>query len=341
MPPGADPHQRRPVGAADALDRVERVEHRLDIRVQAPRGMPGVRVAPRDHEHLLAAPHQVLDQAPPRCQVEGVVLVDGRRRNEQRYLPDPLGLWPVLDQLQVLGPQHHRAGRDGYGAADRERRGVHHLRDPRRRGHVAQEAQAAAGQAAAGGVDGRLRGLGVHQRQVARRQRLDQVVHQEAHPLVVAPVQPRVVDQRAGGPIGGQVALHGAVQQRVLRPRRVGEPAVPLGRRDGRGADADPGQLRGQAAQPAAGRQRVAGQPGGEPDRRGVRGQPAPRAQRGVDEQRIERSRPVGQLLRLRIGHLSTGHGTLLGIGSRVAGPGRSQDRGQVHAADGQRQHGG
>jgi hypothetical protein len=87
------------------------------------------------------------------------------------------------------------------------------------------------------------------------------------------------------------------------------------------------------SAQPAAGRHLVAGELGGEMDLRGVRGQPAHRAERGVDKRGVQRSRPVGQLFPLRIGYLSTDHVTLLTMG-------RSRD-GQVRAGDGQRQQGG
>jgi hypothetical protein len=118
--PGADAGQRRPVGATHPLDGVQRVEYRLNVGVKAPAGVPGVRVAPGDHEHLLAVLNQVLDHAAAGCQVQHVVLVDGRRHDEQRYLPDLIGLRPVLDQLQDLGAQHHCSRRDGDVAAHLE-----------------------------------------------------------------------------------------------------------------------------------------------------------------------------------------------------------------------------
>ena len=89
MPPEHTPASAVRSVAGDPLDGVQRLQDRLHVGVQPPVGVPGVRVAPGDHEHLLALPHEVLDQAPARGQVQRVVLVDRRRHDQQRDLAGP------------------------------------------------------------------------------------------------------------------------------------------------------------------------------------------------------------------------------------------------------------
>ena len=60
----------------------------VHVGVEVPGGVPRVWVAPGDHEHLLALPDQVLDQAAAGGQVQRVELVDRRRDDQQRHLPD-------------------------------------------------------------------------------------------------------------------------------------------------------------------------------------------------------------------------------------------------------------
>ena len=173
---GTDPGQCGPLDAGDPLDRVHRVQDRPDVGVEVPRRMPRVRVAPRDHEHLLALTHEELDQAASGRQVQRVVLVDRRRHDQQRNLAHLLGLRGVLDQLEHLGAQHDRARCDGDVAADLERRSVNHLGDARRRCQVAQQLRTPTDQIRPGTVDRLLRGRWVYQWQVARGERLDQVL---------------------------------------------------------------------------------------------------------------------------------------------------------------------
>ena len=85
-PARAEAEQRRLVGAADPVRRVERLRDRLHVGVETPVGVPGVRVAPGDHEHLLPLLDEVLDQAAARGEIERVVLVDRRRDDQQRHL---------------------------------------------------------------------------------------------------------------------------------------------------------------------------------------------------------------------------------------------------------------
>jgi hypothetical protein len=69
----------------------------------------GVGIAPGDDEHLLALLDQPLDQAAPGRQVEHVVLIDRRGREEQRHLADLRGLRLALDELEDVGAHDDRA----------------------------------------------------------------------------------------------------------------------------------------------------------------------------------------------------------------------------------------
>ena len=77
----------------------------------------GVGIPPRDHEDLVPHLEQVLDDAPPRREVERVVLVDRRRNDHKRTLVHARGLRLVLDQLEDLVVHDDRPLRDGEVAA--------------------------------------------------------------------------------------------------------------------------------------------------------------------------------------------------------------------------------
>ena len=159
------------------------------VGVEIPFRVPGVRVAPGDHEHLQAAADQVLHHAPPGRQVHHVELVDHRRDDHQRDLPDRGGGRAVLDQLEHRGPQDHRPGRDGQVHAHLERVRLDHGRHPGRDRHVGGEMPQALQGAAAAGVDGGLHRRRVQQRVIARGQRVDQVGQHEADAFGVGLVQ--------------------------------------------------------------------------------------------------------------------------------------------------------
>ena len=166
----------------------------------------------------------------PGRQVQGVVLVDRRRHDQQRDLPDLLGLRPVLDQLEHLGAQHHgaRGGRDvrrptsNAGAVD-------HLRHPRRAGQVAQRRlRAAADQAQPAGVDRRLRRRGLTSGTLLGASASTRFSTRKPHPLGVAPVQVGVGDQlpRRSARRPGRPARAGAAAGSPSRPgRRTAGPA--------------------------------------------------------------------------------------------------------------------
>jgi hypothetical protein len=292
------------LGASDALDGVECLDDRLDVGGEAPVGVPGVRVAPGDHEDLLTLLYQVLDQAAPRCEVDGVELVDRRWDDEHRRGAHRLGLRPVLDQLQDLGPVHHRARCDRDVAAHLETRRVDHLRNARCAQQVPGKVSSAAHEVRTAGVDGFLRRLRVHHRNIARRHGFGEVQNEEPHATLVAPIQLGQADQLLRGTSGHQVGLDNSPQPRIVRPRRVGEATVPLGRRQVRRACADADQLGCQRSQPLPGLGRAGEELAEELCRRRVRGESARATERAFDEQRVQRR---GELVGLtRTGHVCT-----------------------------------
>ena len=202
----------------------------LAVGVDAPVGVPGVRVAPGDHEHLLALPTRYSTRLRPGARSIDVVLVDHRRDDQQRgrRTVSVCGVYWISSNISVRSTT--APGVTARSTPDPNASGVDHGRHPRRGGHVARRSCAAPRarsprpcrwppSAPPGSAAG-----------CSRRQRLDQVVDQEADPLAVAPVQLGVGHQLLGGPPGGQVGLQraGAAAGSRSRPgRRSGGPASP------------------------------------------------------------------------------------------------------------------
>ena len=284
---GAGPTEHRLRGAGDLLDGVEGVQDAAHVGVQVPGGVPRIRVAPGDEEHLPPLPDAELHQAPVRGEVECVELVDGGWDHQRRHLEDLVGLRRVLDQLQHLVAEHDPAGRRGDVVSQDEAAAIDHLRKPRR-GQVRCQLPAPAHQAQPRAVD-RCLGRGrVDQRYVARSGRLGDVLDQELHALAVSRVEISVDEQLLGRLAAGQVELDQPLQQGVLGPGDVGEPAVATTRHQGRGAGQDAAGLDTELAQPPRGDARRAGE-GDRPPRGGhVRDESADRAERGVNQQGVE-----------------------------------------------------
>src|SRR4029453_15986439 len=133
--------------ARDLLDGVECVQDAPNVRVEVPGGVPRIRVAPRDHEHLPALPDAELHEASPRGEVERVELVDRRGYDQHRNLIDLVGLRRVLDQLQYLVTEDDTAWRCSNVVAEVEAAAVDHLRKARCRAQVLHELLASACQA--------------------------------------------------------------------------------------------------------------------------------------------------------------------------------------------------
>ena len=189
------------------------------------------------------------------------------------------------------GPQDHRTRCDGQVHPDFERVRLDHGRHPRRDRHVGEEVPQARHGAAAAGVDGGLRGRRVQQRVVARGQRVDQVGQHEANAFGVGLVQASPGYDTLRGLRGGEVGLHRAVQQRVARPSRVGEPAVPPRRLHLRASHGDAAQLAEQLAPPPGDQAGPDGQRSGQAQARAARVHPAQHARGRVGKQQVKGAR--------------------------------------------------
>jgi hypothetical protein len=164
-------------------------------------------IAPGDHEHLLALGEQVLDEASPRGEVEDVELVDRRRDDEQRDLADLRAARLVVDELEDLVAQDHRAGSDRQVLADRERRRVDAGGQARRGREVADELARPARQSGASVVDEVLEHRRVRPREVGGRQRVEDVGCGEAGSALGAPVGFGIGDQAVDGAARREVGL--------------------------------------------------------------------------------------------------------------------------------------
>ena len=264
------------LGARDRLDRLERLEDRLRVRVEAPVGGLLARVAPGDREHLLAGSHEVLDHAPPGRHVGHVVLVDHRRDEQERRLADLRRRRLVLQELEHGRAQHHRAGCHRHVLADLERGLVDHARNPRRPRHVAQQRARAAHEVGPTVVERGLEHGRVGEREVGRRRGVEHVLDGEAHTPFRARVEPGVGDQLVDRLARRQVGLRQPAEGGIARPRGVLEAAVALGGGERGAPGGDPADLRRQAH--AAPRDAVGahGQARGEASARDPREPPAP-----------------------------------------------------------------
>ena len=260
----------------------------MDVGIHAPICVTSRGIAPGDREHLMPCLDQVLDHAATRCEVQRVVLVDRRGDEQHRLLVHLLGRCVVLQQLEHRRTVHHLPRRDGDVAAHRESARVDHARDPRSRGDISDERAGASDPGTPTGVDRLLQRRG-GQRGVRRRHGIEDVVHDEAQPIDVAPRQVSV-HQGLMSLLGhGQMRLYRSPVQRILRPRPVTEASVVLRRGELRDSDQDPNQFTGQLR--AADRRQprspcqTAGQAG-----RGSHGQaPAHATDRGADQRCVER----------------------------------------------------
>src|SRR5258705_11093236 len=89
------------------------------------------RVAPAYAEDLNSGLEQKAEHAVVGGEVEGVIFVDLRRRDDQRPFPDLGRRWRILDQLKQFVAEHDRARRGREVLGDLEGAGVYHRRMPR------------------------------------------------------------------------------------------------------------------------------------------------------------------------------------------------------------------
>ena len=246
----------------DLNDGLPRLDHRVGVGVEVEMALRLLGVAPGNDEDLLAGGDEVLDHAAAGRQVEDVVLVDRRRDEQQRHLAHLGRRRLVLDQLEDLGAQHHRAGGGGEVAADLEALGVDALRQLRRPRNVGGEAPRPAREVRPALVDCRAQHRRVRPGEVGRRQRIEDVVSREPRVPLGLPVELRVGDHAVDGVADRQVALHDPPQQPVLLPGLVGEAPVAAGGRPFGVAGRDARQLTSQGAGAAQDAARVARNPG-------------------------------------------------------------------------------
>ena len=125
---GAGSHHGDILAAGNLARRVDGFVERCDVGVQPPVAMGRRRVAPTHGKGLDSVLEQKADHALVRRQVERVVLVDLRRRDQQRPPPDGRRHRCVLYQLEQFVTEHDRTwgGREIF--ADFEGAGVHHRR---------------------------------------------------------------------------------------------------------------------------------------------------------------------------------------------------------------------
>src|ERR1700743_722802 len=132
------------------------------------------------------------------------------------------------------------------------------------------------------------------QRVVAGGQAFDEVVDDEPHLLVVAPVQLGVGKQTFDRFGAGKVRLHNPVQHWILLPGRVAEPLVGPRRSAVGFTGRDRAELTGERVGATGDRARVLGEVRPEPGPGGVRHHPAGERPGGAGEQQVER---CGQLV--------------------------------------------
>ena len=217
-------------GAGDLLDHTDGVRRPLEpVVLEAELAQRAVGVAIADGEAALPVLDGPLDQALPRREVGDVVLVDPGRAEEQRGLVDLLGLGLVLDQLDQRRAVDHLARGDRHVHAELEAAGVD-LRGPapvvpQVREHVLRAPR----QAGPAGVEGLADGLGVPEKGVGRRQRVEQEAGAEARLGVLGVVEARCVEQLDDELASQQVLLLDEEVEGVLAVGGVLEALVPRG----------------------------------------------------------------------------------------------------------------
>ncbi len=190
-----------------------------------------VRIHPRDDEYREAFLSGPAQERILFAQVEDVVLVDPRRNHQQRALPLLLRRRLVLDELHELVLEHDLAGRGGDVDAELEGLGVGHrdLELAVAALDVVQQVVQALHQVLAAGGDRLAKHLGIGQREIRRRQRVDILAREEIdfpfRVLVEALDVSHFVVQPARR---DEVALLDVVEEEMLVPVLVLETLVAL-----------------------------------------------------------------------------------------------------------------
>ena len=281
--------QVRAIAARDVQHGIERLDHRVGVRVQAPVALLRARVAPGDREHLLAALDQVLDVASSRREIHDVELVDHRRHEEDRDLPHLRGRRLVVDELEPLVAEHDGSRAQGEVAADGELADVDVGGQAGRLPHVVGELARAAHEAPPARVDRSLEHRGIDERSVGGRQRVDDVLGDEVQLAVIGPVELGIVDEPAHRVVHGEVGLQQPVVDPALRPGGVDEPAVAARRLQLRAAGDDLRELPGQRGAAPDHPPGMAGEPRHEAEGLPAWQEALTSAESGLREQQVER----------------------------------------------------
>jgi hypothetical protein len=278
--------------ACDLRDRRPCLEHGARVGVEVEVTLQRVRVAPGDHEHLLALVEQVLDEAAPGGEIEDVELVDRRWHDEQRDLAHARATRLVVDELEDIGAEDHCSGADREVLANRERRGVDARGKARRAGEVAKQLTHPTGQTCAAVIDDVLEHGGVGPREVRRRERVEDVGRGEPGLALGPPVGVGVGDQPVDRDAGGEIRLQQPPQQPVGLPCLVGEASVALARAQLGAPARHPGELAAEPDKPPRRAIGVARQPGHHAARRAGADQASPSGpDGGIGEHCVERAR--------------------------------------------------
>jgi hypothetical protein len=189
------------------------------------------RIDPGDHEDREALLDRVLDEAVLRLQVQDVIFVDPRGYDEQRPPVDLLGCRRVLDQLHQIGLEDDLAGSEGQIPTDREGVVVGHLDRELALapGEIVEQIVEAAQEVLAAGLDRRPQHLGIGRDEVGGRHRIDELAGIEVDLLPALVVEAIELVDRVDQPTRGhKIGLLDEVEQRVIVPGRVAEPAIAL-----------------------------------------------------------------------------------------------------------------
>ena len=210
------------LGAGDRLNRVERhARALLDIILHAEIAIRRVRVAPRDHEHGIALPHQPAHQRIMLREIEDVVFHDPGRHDQDRLGMHGLGGRAVLDQLGEMAARDHLAGRRGEPVTDGQlgrRSGIGPGRGETLDG-VHQPLKHACAMRLARMFDD----VGVEIREIARGDRVERLPHGKA--------QRRLVARRHAAHIRRGLLPPRLGQQKAVAHRRIGQLAPEIRRK--------------------------------------------------------------------------------------------------------------
>ncbi|MNR01284.1 hypothetical protein D3C85_1170840 [compost metagenome] len=195
------------VTAGDIANGMDRFDQRRHVGFEIPLALRRSRIAPAHHEHLEFLPHQVLDDALARSEVEHIELVDLWRHDKLRAGVDFGRDRRVLDQFEYVIAEDHRSLRARQILANTKRAlvdlGRHALIGQgigQQVGHSGEQAETARFER----LPERRR---VAQQHIGRRQRVENEGCEELRALLAARIHDRAADKAGRGIPPRKVAL--------------------------------------------------------------------------------------------------------------------------------------